>query len=258
MITPAAGTSNLPRLPPELLGSVPRDVRLTGGGIAVAAVAIAIAVGAIVVAIVMSIAYLGAGGERQLREREAVAVEAEAVQIVMRRGEGPRRVVTYQYDVNGHSYTGRTTLRKSDRRDMTRGAPVRISYLASDPAQSWMEGYAPAGFPLWVIPLTVVSMLVTAGAIVWSVRRQWILLTEGRVARARVTALKKVNSDKRRAYRVSYEFQTLSGAMQTSRCDVGKAPPPIGATIPIVYHRDRPEWSAVYPLQLVRPGRLVN
>ena len=258
MTAPRAGTSNVPRLPPELLGSVPRDVRLTGGGMAVAAVAIAVAVGAIVVAIVMSIVYSQAGGERQLREREGVAVDAEVVQVVVRRGESPRRVVTYRYDVNGRSYTGRTTLRKSDRRDMTRGAPVGIEYVSSNPEQSWMAGYAPAGFPLWVIPLTVVSMLVTSAAIVRSVRRQWILLSEGRVAQARVTGLKKVHSDKRRAYRVSYEFRILSGATQTSRCEVGKAPPPIGATIPIVYHRDRPEWSAAYPMQLVRPGRLVN
>ena len=257
MTSRAAATSDLTGLPAELLGSVPRDVRLTGGGMAVAAVAIAIAVGAIVVAIVMSIVYSKAASERQLREREAVAVDAEVVQIVTRRGESPRRVVTYRYDVNGRSYTGRTTLRKSDRRDMTRGAPARISYVVSDPTQSWMEGYAPASFPLWVIPLTVMSMLVTAAAIVWSVRRQWILLSEGRVARARVTALKKVSSDKGKRYRVNYEFQTLSGATQQSRCEVGKAPA-IGAIVPIVYHRDQPAWSAMYPMKLVRPGRLVN
>ena len=86
-------------------------------------------------------------------------------------------------------------------------------------------------------------------------RRQWILLSEGRVAQARVIGSKKVSRDKARAYRVSYEFQTLSGAKQTSRCEVGKTPPPIGAMIPIVYHRDKPPWSATYPMQLVRPER---
>jgi hypothetical protein len=70
--------------------------------------------------------------------------------------------------------------------------------------------------------------------------------------------VKKVKKDQGKAYRVSYEFQTISGATKTSRCEVGKAPPVVGAVMPIVYHRDKPEWSARYPLQLVRPGRLVN
>ena len=91
-----------------------------------------------------------------------------------------------------------------------------------------------------------------------SVRRQWILLSEGRVAQARVIGTKKVRRDKRTAFRVSYEFQTLSGAKQTSRYEVGKTPPPIGTVIPIVYHRDKPQWSAKYPFQLVRPGRSGN
>ena len=253
-----AGKSQAPRLPPELLGSVPRDVHLTGGGFAVAAVAIAIVVGALLVAIFMSITYAQSRTERQLREREGVAAEAEVVQVVLRRGEHPRRDVIYRYAVNDRTYMGRTRLRQSDRRDMARGSLVRIGYIPSRPETSWMIGYGSAGFPLWIIPLTALTMLLTAAATARGIRRQWILLSEGRVAQARVIGLKKVHKDKRTAYRLSYEFQTLSGAKQTSRCDVGKAPPPIGAVIPVVYHRDKPEWSAAYPLQLVRPGRLVQ
>src|SRR5206468_4567218 len=59
-------------------------------------------------------------------------------------------------------------------------------------------------------------------------------------------------------YRVTYEFQTRSGTRQQSRCDIGKTPPAIRAIIPVVYHRDRPGWSATYPLNLVRPERLVS
>lgn len=121
-----------------------------------------------------------------------------------------------------------------------------------------MTGYEPAGFPLWTIPIVALSLLLAAAAVAWSVRRQWVLLSEGRVAQARVTGTKKVRHDKRTAYRVSYEFQTLSGAKQTARFEVGKTPPPIGTVMPIVYHRDKPQWSAAYPLQMVRPGRLVH
>jgi hypothetical protein len=257
-MTSRAATSDLTGLPPELVGTVPRDVRLTIGGLVVATLAVASAVGALVAGIVMSVAYMRASDERQLRERDGVMADAAVVQVVERRGDGPHRVVSYRYDVGGHSYTGRTALRNRDRRVLRLGAPVRIGLLPSQPERSWMIGYEPTGFPLWVIPLTVSSLLVAAMGLVWSVRRQWILLSEGRAARARVTALKKVSSDKGKRYRVTYEFQTISGALQRSRCDIGKTPPAIGAIIPVVYHRDRPEWSATYPMQLVRPGRFIS
>ena len=257
-MTSRAAASSLVGLPPELAGSVPRDVRLTMGGLVVASLAVAAAVGALVAGIVMTLVYLRASDDRQARERDGVEANAAVAQVLERRGDGPRRVVTYRYNVGGGSYTGRTALRNRDRRVFRPGVPIRIGFVPARPDRSWMIGYEPSGFPLWVIPLTVFSLALVAVALVWSVRRQWILLSEGRPARARVTALKRVSSDKGKRYRVTYEFQTLSGARQQSRCDIGKTPPAIGAIIPVVYHRDRPDWSATYPLQLVRPGRLVS
>ena len=244
------------RLPPELLGSVPRDVRLTPGGFAVAVTAIALAIGALASAIVMSVAYARSESDRQLRARDSGTADAEVVQI--ERGEEQRRTVTYRYEVDGRLYTGAARLRSSDRRDLKTGAPIRIRYLASRPQTNWLTGYEPGSFPLWVIPLVALSLLLAAVAVVRSVRRQWVLLSEGRVAQARVIGTKKVRRDHHTAFRVSYEFQTISGAKQTSRFEVGKTPPTIGTLIPIVYHRDKPQWSAAYPFQLVRPGRFGN
>jgi hypothetical protein len=75
MMSPSGATADL-RLPQELLGSVPRDVRLTGGGIAVASLAVAAAVGALVAGIVMTVAYMRAHDERQVRERDGVEANA--------------------------------------------------------------------------------------------------------------------------------------------------------------------------------------
>jgi hypothetical protein len=247
------------RLPPELLGSVPRDVRLTSGGVAVVVTAIVLAIGALVSAIVMVVVYARSESERQLREQDSVTAGAEVVRIAVARGEEQRRTVTYRYDVDGRRYTGTARLRESDRRDLKTGDPIQIGYLASRPQTNWLTGYERRGFPIWTIPIVSLSLLLAAAAVARSVRRQWILLSEGRAAQARVISTKKVHRDhKRTAFRVSYEFQTLSGAKQTSRCEVGKTPPPIGTQIPIVYHRDKPQWSAAYPLQLVRPGRVGN
>jgi uncharacterized protein DUF3592 len=242
-------------VPTELLGSVPRAVRLTGYGTTAALFAGLAAMAALIAAIVMSAINARADAQRRLRDRDSVSDTATVIQVNLRRGEHPRRVVTYRYDLNGQTYTGRATLGENDRRDVARGRPIPIEYLPSEPETSWLAGERPSGFRLWMIPLTALSLLGMAAAIARSVRQQWILLSEGRVALARVTGFKKAHSDTHRAYKVSYEFQTISGARQTARSEVGKAPPPIGAIIPIVYHRDQPSWSAVYPLTLVRPDR---
>ena len=210
------------RLPPELLGSVPRDVRLTAGGFAVVATAIALAIGALVSAIVMSVAYARSESERQLRARDSGTADAEVVQIAVTRGDQPRRTVTYRYEVDGRGYTGTARLRESDRRDLKNGTPIPIRYLPSRPQTNWLAGYEPGRFPLWTIPVVALSLLLAAAAMARSARRQWILLSEGRVAQARVIGTKKVRRDERTRFRVSYGFQTLSGAKQTSRFEVGK------------------------------------
>ena len=106
-----------------------------------------------------------------------------------------------------------------------------------------------------LIPLVVLALLASGGVIA----RERAAAVDPVVGRTRGAGagdgLKKVSRDTGRAYKVSYEFQTLSGARHTSRCEMGKAPA-LGAVIPIVYHRDQPSWSAMYPLQLVRPARV--
>ena len=101
----SAVTLNPNALPPELAVTVPRDVRLTVGGLVVAALAVAAAVGALVAGIVMTLVYLRASDERQARERDGVEANAAVAQVLERRGDGPRRVVTYRYNVGGGSYT---------------------------------------------------------------------------------------------------------------------------------------------------------
>ena len=151
--------------------------------------------------------------------------------------------------------SGRVVLRERDRRAFAAGGPIPIGYVRSRPDESWAAGYEPDTFPLVLIPLVSIALLSGAAAITWGVRRQWVLLSEGRVAQARVTGQKKVHSDKHQASRVSYEFQTLSGSTQKGHYDVGKNPPPIGTIVPVVYHRETPRWSTAYPLQFVRPSR---
>ena len=239
----------------ELSEITPRDVRLTRSGIAVIAAAIGLTVAAIASALFMSAAYTRSEDRRQLREREKRGIEAHVVDVGRRRGDGRERFVTYSFEVGGRSYTGTAKPRDRDWRTLSKGAGVSIEYLPSHPEVNWIVGYKPGGFPVWMIPLVSISLLVAAALTARSVRREWTLLSEGRMAQARVTALKRTQTDKRRGYRVSCEFQDLSGATRTAQYDTGKMPPAIDTLVAIVYHRDNPRWNATYPRRLVRPAR---
>ncbi len=255
MTMQAGGETEGARIPDELQGSIPREVRLSGGGVVLAVVAVAMAVGALVSAILMSIAYQRQQREQQIRERDAVTVQAEVADVTVRRGDNPRRIVTYRYEAGGRLYTGRTSFGERAHRELEAGSRIAIGYVPSAPGTSWMIGHEPGGVPLVAIVLIPLGLVSGAAAMALGLRRQWILLMEGRPALARVIDQKRVHRDKHRAYQVTYEFQTLSGSTKTGSFEVGKNPPAVGTVVPIVYHPDNPRRTAKYPLTLVRPDR---
>lgn len=243
------------RLPSELTGSIPRDVELTRGGIAAAIAAVALAVGAVVATIVMSIVYSRSVREADVRARAAVTLDATIDGVARSRGEQRRTIVTYRYDVDGKAYTGRATYRRDRGRAFVVGGRLQIAYVPSRPEASWPVEREPGVFPVALIPLMSMALLALAGAVVWTIRRQWVLLSEGRPALARVVAQKKVQGHDHKFYRITCEFETLSGARQTVRVDTRRTPPALGTRVPVVYHRDKPQRMAMYPLGLVRPIR---
>jgi hypothetical protein len=247
-VTPSVRTVQRWMLPSELTGMVPRDVQLSAAGRTAAAIVAALIAAALGAAIVMTIAIAGGPRERAIVDAQTVIVERT-------RGEHPRRIVSYRFVVDGGSFQGRTRLREGDHRDVFQGTLIPVEYVASDPNVNWVRGYEPRGIPPWAIPLVSGSLLAVAAAIARGLRRGWVLLSEGRAVQAWVLSQKKVRRDKHTAYEITCEFRDLSGAMHTMRYDALKAPPPVGAALTVVYHRDDPRWHAVYPLRFVRPTR---
>lgn len=248
--TASVRTGHNPPFPSELTGMVPRDVQLTASGFVIVALICAILLGGVASAIVMSI---GVARTRQARERAAIF--AQTVFVEQRRGEHPRRTISYRFEVDGRSFEGRTRLRERDRREVVQGGPIHVEYIVTDPAVNWVSGYEPGTIRAWAVPLVSGLFFVTAGGMAWRLRRQWILLSEGRVAQARVTGQKKVHRDKHTVFVVTCEFRDLSGAVRTMHYDASKAPPPVGTPVTMLYHRDNPCWSRTYPLPFVRPAR---
>ena len=242
-------------MPPPLLESTPRQVRLKGCGIVVLIASAALVLGGLWGG--SEIYRRAAMSERRvaLFASEGISTNAEVVRVQQRRGEGNRRTSTvhYRYIVDNREHGGVTTVRRVDRDRYVAGSPIVVRYLSSEPQTSWMEGYEPSRQPVWPAFIVLPACLVAAIAIVLHVRRQMYLLEYGRTATAVVTHVEKKRSDHGTYWRVHYEWTLMTGAKRQGRYNHGKKqPPPIGTEMTILYDRDQPSRHGRYPLSLVR------
>ena len=242
-----------PRPAPALPTSRPRPVRLTGTGWFVAVFGMLLLVGAPVAGFSLHALAVRERAVREAIDKEGVRATAVVSGLTRTRGDKPRFYVVYRYTAGGQSYRGRVNVSRSYWTRLRVGSSFAVRYLPAEPGRSWLRGFEP-GTPFWVGPLMALSMAV-AGMLPWfAVRRQWMLLAEGRPAQAQVTVSKKVRHQHGTHYQVSYEFRLMSGATRSGRYDSQKSPPAGGTTIQVVYNPDRPEHSMPYPLALVRPA----
>lgn len=244
---------NNPASAAALLRSTPRQVRLNTSGVIMMIVAAALVIGGVWGG--MELYRRAKLSERQvaLLASEAITTDAEVIRVQRRGGGNDRRsTVHYRYVVGDREHSGATTVRRAERDRYVPGSQIAVRYLSSEPGTSWMEGYAPRRQPIWPAFVVPASCAVSALTIALLIRRQSNLLTHGRPAAAVVTKVEKKRSDKGTYWRVHYEWTLLSGAKRTGHYKHGKKdPPPVGATIPIVYDRDQPARNSRYPLSLV-------
>jgi hypothetical protein len=241
-------------LPPQLLRSAPRDVGLSKAGVAMLLVVGALVVGGCFGA--LGLYTQAATSERRvaLFASDGVSVEAEVTR-VQRRGSGEdrRTVVHYRYLVGDRELTGETTVRRQDRDRHSVGSRVEVRYLASEPHSSWMKGYGPRRqpyFPAFGVP---VACLLIALGVALLIRRHAELLENGTLAQAVITKVEKKQGQHGTAWRVTYQWRLLSGALRSGGYErSGNEPPSVGSSLPILYDRDEPARQKTYPFGLVK------
>jgi len=193
--------------------------------------------------------------DRALREQvddQGIVAQAAVTELTRTRGKDSRYFVHYTYTAGERLYQGRASVGRAYWATLRQGSPLIVRYLPSQPGQSWIRGYEPRGVPFWAGPVVAMSLALLAGVRWYALRRQRMLLAEGRGALAQVTRSKKVRGQHGAHYVVYYEFRLMSGAVASGRYSSRRSPPPDGATICVVYDPDRPNRSARYPLTLVR------
>lgn len=239
-------------IPPELISSRPRPVRLTGTGRLVAGIGTLLPVAALVCGFWLHEQAARGRALREAVDEQGISAQAVVTALTRTRGKESRYFVHYRYRIGERIYQRRTSVSRAYWTSLREGSPLEVSYLPFRPQQSWIRGYEPRGVPFWAGPVVAMSLAFVAWVPWYSLRRQWVLLSEGRGALARVTRSKKVRGQHGAHYDVHYEFRLMSGAVGSGRYRSRKSPPPDGTTICVVYDPDRPTRSACYPLSLVR------
>lgn len=240
-------------LPPGLLKSTPRPVRVTSSGGVMYLVAAALVLGGIWGGIHLNERARTAARYVRLFESERALAAGDIVQLRRRGGNNGRSYTAhYRYAARGREFTGSTALRRAENERFAVGSPVGVWYLPSEPHTSWIDGYMPRPRPAWPAAVVPLVCVVAAAALIAVVRRHANLLAYGRATMGTVTRIEKKKTDKGTFWMVHYDFQTMSGATRSGKYNHGKKNlPAIGATIPIVYDRDNTSRRAKYPMPFV-------
>ena len=240
-------------LPPVLLRSVPRDVRVNLNGQVMLLIAAMLVIGGMWGSVELNRRAEIAARHVGLFESERVVAAGDVTQLRKRGGGNDHRITAhYRYTARGRELTGETTLRRSERDRYVVGSPIGVWYLASEPEISWLDGYSPRPMASWPATALPLACGVAAMALILLVRRQWNLLAYGRAAIATVTKVEKKRTDKGAIWVVHYAFTTMSGATRAGKYNQGKKNlPAAGATIPIIYDRDNTFRHSKYPMPFV-------
>lgn len=123
---------------------------------------------------------------------------------------------TYQYNVNGKSYTNHSFSTLSDRNEHD---TVNVQYLIGEPTVSKIQDMRAAPFGFFIIPLTCIFPILGLIFLVFSIRTakkniylvQNGVLTTGKVVRKEPTST-KIN--KQTVYKVFFQFKTQDGNLQ--------------------------------------------
>ncbi len=239
--------------PSPLTHSGPRDVELTGTGRALAIVGVLLLALAVAVGLALHReAQRQAGNQRALVE-EGVTATGEVTRL-WSSGDDRRRVA-YRFLVDEREYSGRARVSDARRRTLDVGSPFAIRYLPANPQVHDLGGTPRGTMPVW-LPFVVAPLIAGTGLLcLLAIGRQRRLLTDGRVAPAVVTGLRKHRTQHGTHRSLTFRFPLLSGAVASGKSGASSKPPAVGSVIYVVYDPERPSRNRPYPMPLVRPAQ---
>lgn len=238
-------------LPPELERSAPRDVALTTGGRALIVLAWLLAAGALGGGAALHVKAGRQSDEAVDFDRRSVSASAVVDRLWRKSGDGNPASVAFHFDANGARIDGESRIPLGQWRRLSTGSTVPVRYLPDNPRRFVMAGQRRGGVP-FAVPY-VVAFILAAMALLCSAAVRWqrTLLSEGRSARAIVTAVRNHKGSHGATHReIVYEFPVLAGTKATGKATAGKTAE-VGTTISVVYDPEQPKRNRPYPFSLV-------
>ena len=234
----------------QLGRSAPREVELTTTGRALVLCAWLLAAGALGAGVTLHIEAQRQSDAASNIDRGATAT-AVVDRLWRKKGDGKPAFAAFHFDVNGVRISGESRMQLSVWRELRPGSTVRVRYLPDNPHRFVIDGQRRGRLPFavaYLVPTIPAFLAVLCAA---AVRAQRTLLSEGRPARAVVTAVRKHQGTHGTSHReMVYEFPVLAGGVATGKAAASKAAE-VGAAISVVYDPEKPERNRPYPFSLV-------
>jgi hypothetical protein len=236
--------------PEELNRSVPRPVRLTGGGILLCLVSVFLIVAAGDGSLWFVQEHRRQASEIRRMFEEGRETEGVVTRLWQSHGKGPRYHVLYRYSANGVEYDARPTdVEEQHWTSLQVGGPIAVRYLPSDPGNNILSADPPRTLPLWFPIIMFPVFCGTSAFLILVILRARRYLAYGQPAPACVT---RVSGRPGAETTVGYEFPLGEGRTGHGRYSVQSHPPPEGSVVCVLYDPGNPSHNISYPIPLVK------
>lgn len=230
-------------IPSELMGQLPRRVRVSENSllrVAIAYVLLALAAAGAL--------WTGAGAVQPMQQRTALRASGSravgTITGVGRVGTEADISVRYSFSGNGQMFTGKSAVPKKLVSDLQAGGSLPIMYLAADPAINHPAAWEWSANLLWDSLFGPIIFAVAGLISLLLVRRQRRFVVSGVPVLAAVTAC-ALGSGRAGWYTVKYEFRaddgrTAGGSMRSESAQ------DVGAKICVLYVPRNPKRNLPY------------
>ena len=242
-------------LPAELERSAPREVSLTARGLTLMLLAWLLAAGAAGAGPALYIEALRQWNAAADFDRRGVTAIAVVDRLWRKSGDGKPAYAAFHFDSGGARIDGESRMQLPAWRELRVGSTLRVRYLPENPRAFVIDGQRRGRLPFgvaFVVSFVLAGLALLCGV---AVRRQRSLLSDGRAARAVVTALSKHQGSHGSAHHsMTYQFPVVGGSMVTGKAGASKDTP-VGAVLHVVYDPEQPARNRPYPFSLVTLNR---
>jgi hypothetical protein len=157
-------------------------------------------------------------------------------------------MVSYRFTAGGREMTGQAAAPNGIWKKLAEGQSLPVRYVSDRPRLNHPSAWEAHIVPVWLGLAVPLMLLVPASVMVFQVRKQWDLLSEGRPAPGTITGLRRTD----KGTFVRYQFRVPDGSVIQGWSNGGRHAPGVGSQITVLYDPDHPRRYASYPMALVR------